>query len=142
MSLRGKRSEERLATCDPVLAELVCELAKRMDLEVLCGHRGQAEQDEAFGAGRSKLRWPDGPHNATPSRAVDIAPWPVLWPHGDDDDRTRGRKIARFARLAGVLEEIARARGVDLRWGGDWDSDGEIMDNGAFDDLPHFELRR
>jgi len=29
--------------------------------------------------------------------------------------------------------------GVDLRWGGDWDGDTEVRDNG-FDDLVHFEI--
>jgi len=29
---------------------------------------------------------------------------------------------------------------VSVRWGGDWDSDGEIADN-SFDDLVHVELR-
>jgi hypothetical protein len=28
---------------------------------------------------------------------------------------------------------------IPLRWGGDWDSDTEVNDNG-FDDLVHFEL--
>lgn len=142
MTLRGRHSEERLATCAPALQTLVRELAEYRDVEVLCGHRGQVEQDAAFAAGRSKVRWPDGPHNAIPSRAVDLSPWPVAWPQLEDDARTRGRKIARFARVAGALEELARSRGIALRWGGDWDRDGEMLDNGAFDDLPHFELWR
>jgi len=36
--------------------------------------------------------------------------------------------------------ELTLARmGVDLRWGGDWDSDTEVRDN-SFDDLVHFEI--
>ena len=30
--------------------------------------------------------------------------------------------------------------GVDIRWGGDWNRNGDITDNG-FDDLFHFEVR-
>ena len=29
---------------------------------------------------------------------------------------------------------------ITLRWGGDWDMDFQVKDNG-FDDFPHFELR-
>ena len=29
--------------------------------------------------------------------------------------------------------------GVEIRWGGDWDSDTQVKDN-KFDDLVHFEL--
>jgi hypothetical protein len=38
-----------------------------------------------------------------------------------------------------MLRGIAHEMGVKIRWGGDWDSDGEIKDN-SFDDLVHVEL--
>jgi peptidoglycan L-alanyl-D-glutamate endopeptidase CwlK len=30
--------------------------------------------------------------------------------------------------------------GIKIRWGGDWDSDGDINDN-RFDDLVHVEIK-
>lgn len=60
--------------------------------------------------------------------AVDVVPYPVDWQDRD-----------RFHYFAGFVLGMATARGVKLRWGGDWDSDTEVDDN-VFDDLPHFEL--
>ena len=34
---------------------------------------------------------------------------------------------------------VGASMGVAIRWGGDWDKDNELKDNG-FDDLMHFEL--
>ena len=41
--------------------------------------------------------------------------------------------------FAGMVMGIAKAKGIGLRWGGDWDQDTEVKDNG-FDDMPHLEL--
>ena len=74
------------------------------------------------------MRWPHSKHNATPSRAVDIAPYPINW--GDRE---------RMTLFAGISLGVADAKGIALRWGGDWDRDFQVVDNG-FDDLVHFEL--
>ena len=42
--------------------------------------------------------------------------------------------------IAGFVIGIARSMGYNLRWGGDWDMDFNVMDN-RFDDFPHFEIR-
>ena len=41
--------------------------------------------------------------------------------------------------VAGVMFACAEALGVNIRWGLDWDSDGDIRDTG-FRDIYHFEL--
>jgi peptidoglycan L-alanyl-D-glutamate endopeptidase CwlK len=87
---------------------------------VLCGHRSKAEQDAAFEAGNSKLRWPASKHNRKPSLAVDVVPYPLDW----------GR-IQDFVRLAAVVKEVAKELNIKLVWGGDWTS---------FKDYPHYEL--
>ena len=68
------------------------------------------------------------------SAAVDVVPYPVRL-HGVDAwfDNTR------FAMLAGVILAIGWQRGIELRWGGDWDGDGSGS-NQNFNDWPHFEL--
>jgi hypothetical protein len=48
-----------------------------IDFKILCGHREEKEQNEAFNKGNSKLKWPQSKHNSLPSLAVDIAPFPV-----------------------------------------------------------------
>lgn len=124
----SKQSEQRLSTCDERLQRVLREAIKHVDFTVMCGHRTQDEQDEAFRLGRSKARWPQSKHNGLPSLAVDIAPYPVDW-----------QDTARFARLAGYIERIAHEQGVRIRWGGDWDQDGWTSDE-QFIDMPHIEV--
>ena len=125
----GKRSKERLATCDERLQEVFNEVIQFVDCSVLEGHRSQERQDKLYDEGKTKVKYPRGRHNSNPSRAVDVTPYPVDW-----EDRERQTLFAGF-----VLG-IARAKGIKLRWGGDWDMDFQVMDN-RFDDFPHFEVR-
>ena len=125
----GKRSKKRLATCDDRLQDLFKKVIKYFDCTVIQGHRGEAEQNQAYDAGRSKLRYPDGYHNAVPSKAVDVAPYPIDWSDRD-----------RFHYFGGFVLGIASQMGLKIRWGGDWDRDTQVKDN-KFDDLPHFEIR-
>jgi hypothetical protein len=78
--------------------------------------------------GKSQVYWPNGKHNTVPSCAVDVTPYPIQW-----DDRERQTLFA------GYVLATAKAMGVNLRWGGDWDRDTEVRDN-SFDDLVHFEI--
>jgi len=129
MPVFGERSRARLLTCDPRIERVLNRAILHFDFTVLEGHRGEEAQNEAHATGRSTKKWPDSRHNRSPSIAVDIAPWPIDW-----DDRER------FTFLAGLIIGIARELDVPLFWGGDWDGDTEVADNG-FDDMPHFELR-
>ena len=125
----GKRSRERLATCDERLQKVFNEVIKFVDCSVLEGHRSQERQDQLYIEGKTKVKFPDGRHNSKPSNAVDVTPYPVDWA-----DRERQTLFAGF-----VLG-VARSKGIKLRWGGDWDMDFQVMDN-RFDDFPHFEVR-
>lgn len=124
----SKTSLERLATCHPKIQAVMSEVIKYEDCVILCGHRGQAEQDQAFRDGKSKLKWPNGKHNTLPSLAVDVAPYPVDW----NDTHS-------FARLAGYIQAVADTMGIAIKWGADWDQDGKTKDE-RFLDFPHFEL--
>ena len=125
----SKRSKDRLATCDTRLQDIFNKVIKYVDCSVLEGHRSKERQNKLYDKGRTKVRYPDGRHNASPSQACDVTPYPVNW-----DDRERQTLFAGF-----VLG-LARAMGYKLRWGGDWDMDFQVMDN-RFDDFPHFEIR-
>jgi len=131
-------SLQKLATCDQRLQDVLNEAIKTLDFTVIEGHRGQDAQNDAFARGASKLKFPFGKHNATPSRAVDIAPWYV-----DGKDRIVWKDVPAFGRLMGYLQRIAEEKGIKLRFGIDWDGDWNTagMDSGeTFLDAPHIEL--
>ena len=62
MPFFSPKSEERLSTCHPDLQTVCRELIKQYDFSVLCGHRNKAEQDAAFAAGNSRLKYPQSKH--------------------------------------------------------------------------------
>ena len=121
----GRRSKERLRGVNVKLVNVLNELIKIMDVTVIEGLRTRKRQDELVAKGASKTRY----SKHIEGKAVDIAPYPIDW-----EDRER------FHYMGGMIRGIAKNMGVDVRWGGDWDSDGEIYDNN-FDDLVHVELK-
>ena len=125
----GKKSRERLATCDTRLQEVFNEVIKYVDCSILEGHRDKERQNQLYIEGKTKVKYPNGRHNSSPSNAVDVTPYPVDWA-----DRERQTLFAGF------VIGIARSMGITLRWGGDWDMDFQVMDN-RFDDFPHFEVK-
>ena len=122
------KSLAKLATSDPRLQRVFHEVVRNFDCTILEGHRNRERQNQMVAEGKSQVRWPDGKHNTVPSMAVDVCPYPIVW-----DDRERQTLFA------GYVLATANAMGIKLRWGGDWDRDTEVRDNG-FDDLVHFEL--
>jgi len=75
----------------------------------------------AYNSGRSKVKWPDGKHNRSPSMAVDAAPYPIDW-----QDRERFYYFAGY--VMGVADML-HAEGLithRLRYGGDWDRDAQV----------------
>lgn len=124
----GKTSSERLATCHPDLQRLFNEVIKTVDCTVICGHRNKADQDEAYRTGKSKLEWPNGKHNRTPSEAIDIVPYPVSW-----------TDLKQMYMFVGFVRGIAYSMGIKLRVGADWNGNFDIKDQN-FHDVPHFEL--
>lgn len=128
MSTLSQRSLDKLHTCDTRLQDVVRAAIKRIDFTVLCGHRGENEQNDAFERGFSKLRWPKSKHNSNPSKAVDLAPYPINW-----------EDIGRFKALGIIMVDEARKLHVPLRWGADWNRNGNLSDD-KLKDWPHFEL--
>ena len=121
----GKRSRDRLKGVDSRLVNVLNELIKIMDVTVIEGLRSAERQKELLAKGASKVKY----SKHMEGKAVDIAPYPIDW-----DDRER------FHYMGGMIRGIAKALNLDIRWGGDWDSDGEIKDN-KFDDLVHIEIK-
>lgn len=127
----SKRSKERLASCHPDLQRLFNEVVKHQDCTITEGHRGQELQDEYFRTGKSKVQFPNGKHNKTPSEAVDCIPYPFA-----PEDWKDTRRLYMFV---GLVRGIAASLGIKIRCGADWDGDFEVKDQN-FHDLPHFEL--
>lgn len=100
-------------------------------LTCTCSHRGQADQDKAFAEGKSKVKYPGSKHNSLPARAMDLAiirKGVIDW--GSTSD---------WYFIAGVVLALSKARGIPVRWGGDFNSNLDFKDD-RWDDLPHFEL--
>jgi len=121
----GRRSRERLKGVDSRLVNILNELVKIMDVTIIEGLRTKERQEELVAQGKSQTKF----SKHIEGRAVDLAPYPVDW-----EDRER------FHYMGGMIRGIGKQMGVDVRWGGDWDSDGEIKDN-KFDDLVHVEIK-
>jgi peptidoglycan L-alanyl-D-glutamate endopeptidase CwlK len=132
----SESSKDALGTCHRALKATCRRVIEVYDFAVIEGHRGKERQNRLVQEGRSKVEWPNSKHNATPSRAVDIAPYPIDW-----DSRGRFHVLAGHMMMAfhGLQQEGEIDEALSLRWGGDWDGDGELEDQ-QFDDLPHFEL--
>ena len=122
------RSKAKLDTCHRDLQKVLNEVVKHFDCSILEGYRNQERQDFLFESGQSKLRYPQGKHNSEPSLAVDVVTYPIDW-----EDRER------FVLFAGFVIGVARAQGIRLRWGGDWDGDWNSTETSFFD-APHFEM--
>ena len=103
----SKSSLEKLSTCDERLQRVFNEVIKHYDCTVICGHRGEKEQNEAFIKGFSKLRFPDSKHNSMPSKAIDVVPFPFTnWNH----------KL-KFVHFAGYVLATAHHLGINIRCG-------------------------
>lgn len=126
-------SKSKLATCHPDLQRLFNEVIKYRDCTIICGYRGEEEQNEAYRTGKSQLRFPHSMHNLEPSPAVDVMPYFDTEPH------IRWNDIESTYEFIGFVKGIAFTMGIDIRNGADWDMDSDFHDQ-TFIDLPHYEL--
>ena len=133
----SEKSMRRLATCDSRLQILFHKVIKKYDCTILEGHRSSERQMSLFRQGRvqSGVEWmiidprhvvtyKDGyanksNHNYNPSKAVDVAPFPIDW-----DD------IKRFNRFIDYVATVAQELNI------------EIINGGIFSikDYVHYEL--
>ncbi len=117
-----QRNDAAIATCQEGLRPLlywmqyICARDGR-DFLIICGFRGEAEQNNAYKSGNSHAKWPDSFHNH--GAAIDLVPvmfgipWKLKW-----------YAFGRYARAASIFKQWG------FEWGGDWTS---------FKDNPHFQ---
>jgi len=120
MPIHSASSRKKLLEVHPDLQRLVHAVAEKMDLLVICGHRGKREQNEAFMNRRSQLSWPHSKHNQVPSLAVDLTPDPLNW-----------KDIEGFKKMGKLVKEVAAELRLEIKWGGDYKT---------WKDYPHVEL--
>lgn len=138
----GNLSRTRLETCHPELQRLFQVVVSEFDCSISEGERSKETQDTLFREGKSQLQYPHSLHNPDNPRnqkdgdplgvrAVDVTPYPF-----EPEDWIDTRK---FYVMAGHVYRVAAELGIKVRWGGDWDGNGEFRDQ-SFHDLPHWEL--
>lgn len=152
----SKNSKTKLDQCDDRLRKVFTRVdSLGFECTIVTGHRGEAEQTEHYEAGRSKVPFPNSKHNVEPSLATDAAPYdtvekripeaalPAFYKKLSAKDKEAFqvyvKEMGQFYFFAGAVQAVANSINVPLRWGGDWDGDGNFEDQ-TFDDLWHFEL--
>ena len=137
MPVFSKRSLKARAELHPLLQRVVDEAIKEVDFVILDAQRGRAEQEKAFRSGFSKARFSQSAHNYVPAIAFDIVPYPITW---------KPNKFKEIAKVIGYYDQrqgdgrgLALKLKIPLRWGADWDMDGEWNDE-RFLDWGHWEL--
>lgn len=127
----GKTSRQRLKGVHPDLVAIAEDVVKIYDITVLQlgGVRTLDDQKDLVKTGVSKtLRSKHLLQDDGYGHAIDIAPYPINW-----------NDIEAFAYMAGLVRMAAEKRGIELRWGGDFNRNLNFHDDG-FKDCPHFEL--
>lgn len=132
MKIWGQRSAKVRADLDPRLRKVVDRLLSEVaDISLISGHRGKEEQNKLFRERKSKLEFPQSKHNQYPSLAVDFQPYPY--------PKYNPKLWAALAYVAAHAIKIGQEEGVCIRWGGDWNRNGDLTDQN-FDDLFHLEI--
>ena len=123
-----------MSSCDVRLQNIAHQVLKIKDHSIVKGHRNRADQNAAYYAmpQRSKLKWPDGKHNASPSLAMDVQTYP-------SEFLTEQELREDQLYLLGLYVGIGAQLDITIRTGADWDRSGVISDNG-FDDFFHVEI--
>lgn len=118
-------SLKKLKTCHPDLIRLAMGVDEIYPIQVICGHRGKEDQNEAAKNGKSELEWPNSKHNSTPARALDAVPDP------DKNPATISwMDLNEFEIMCLAFESKAEELGIKIRLGRDF----------KMRDLPHIEL--
>lgn len=143
MNKFSKTSVRRLSTCHDDL-QLIMKTAisiSDVDFGISEGYRDLVLQNKYFKEGKSQIDGyiKKGKHNFFPSLAVDIYLWinsKAQW-----DEEALSYVAGLIYGISGMLLKQGKIS-HRIRWGGNWDMDGEILKDQSFDDRPHFELIR
>ena len=129
-----KRGRKKLANACANIVILVDNLERVYpgDFNILKTIRGQEEQDRLFRENATHVQYPHSKHYSNPSKAIDMAPVEV-------DGKLNWKNLELFAHFSGYVLAVAKMKNIKVRWGRDWDRDGDLDDQ-TFNDYPHFEI--
>lgn len=130
----SEASIRKLETCHGELQIIALEMSRKYNCTVVCGTRSLADQQKAYNSGASKVKPGDSKHNCFPSNAIDLVPYEavLLWKEGKD------LKPRKYKEFSSAVFKIANEYNIKIRWGGDWDLDGDSSDQ-TFMDFAHYE---
>lgn len=140
------RSTKQLATIHRSLQMVMTDALQLsiVPFQLVEGARTIARQTELFQAGKSKINPAAFPNYADLYKSAKhiVGPGEPLSRAVDIICATPDKKYDynHLCFIAGSVMAAASMRGVRLRWGGNWDGDGEIISDQTFQDLVHFEL--
>ena len=131
----GTKSELALAGCHLSLQRIMREAlaVAILDITIIEGYRPKEIQHQYFLEGKSRVDAgnPKAMHCHKPSLAADAVPYingVLSWNH------------YHCSVLAGIILTCSKKLGYTIRWGGNWDQDGEPITDQSFQDLAHCEL--
>lgn len=135
----GKSSLNNLRGVHPLLCAVVARAIKisKVDFKVVEGVRTKERQAELYSQGRTSpgniVTWTMNSNhfvdkNTGFGHAVDILPAPYDW-----------KDLKNFDEVSRAMLQAGKEIGVGVRWGADWDMDGNPRERGE-SDSPHFEL--
>ena len=121
----NQASHDKLKECHPDLVRLMLRVDQIYPIHVICGFRGEKDQNHAFENKKSKLQYPNSKHNKRPSLAVDVVPDP------DRNAKTISWvDLMAFEIMCLAIESVADDLKIKIRLGRDF----------SFKDWPHVEL--
>lgn len=129
----GKTSLARLKGVDETLVNVVKRAIEisEVDFTVLEGVRTLERQRELYAQGRTApgkiVTWTMKSRHIE-GKAVDLVPYPLDW-----------NDLEKFNKIKDAMFQAAKELDVNLRWGADWDGDGNYREKGEYDS-PHFEI--
>lgn len=129
----GKTSLARLQGVDETLVNVVKRAIEisEVDFTVMEGVRTLERQRELYAQGRTApgkiVTWTMKSRHIE-GKAVDLVPYPLDW-----------NDLDKFNKIKDAMFQAARELDVNLRWGADWDGDGNYREKGEYDS-PHFEI--
>lgn len=120
------KSLERLKELHPDLQRLYRRVDEIYPIQIICGHRNEADQNKAFAEKKSKLKWPESKHNKIPSEAGDTVPDP------DRNPKTISwTDLTQYEIMCLAIEAAADELDIKIRLGRDFK---------GLADWPHCEL--
>lgn len=139
------KSTVKLKTLDPRLVGVIMKAAARIPFTVSVTQTSRTiEQQRAyFKAGNSKVdpdRYDTLPELYKAAKHVTGPGMPLARAIDLSIVGKEPYHIPTLCYFAGAVRSAAEELCVPVRWGGDFDRDGILLEAGTFHDLPHFEL--